>query len=70
MTLLFTSEPHREQKVYLVEDHPKPGQRIYELHDSRGNATPLLGSEMQSLVSWWTHELGRAAVAERGDALP
>lgn len=56
---LFTSAPHGEQSVFLLEDAAKAEARIYELHDSRGNATPLLGSEMDSLVQWWGQERAR-----------
>lgn len=63
MTILFTTKPHGEQRVFLVEDHSNPQQRIYELHDSRGNATPLVGSEMDSLVHWWDSETRRNAQA-------
>ena len=58
---MFTSKPHGEQRVYLVEDAKTFSQRIYELHDSRGNATPLLGSELDSLVEWWKLERARQA---------
>jgi hypothetical protein len=51
--------PHGEQSVLLVEDSAQPEDRVYELHDSRGNATPLLGSELDSLVQWWATERAR-----------
>jgi hypothetical protein len=66
LPLLFVSTPHGEQRVFLVEDHAKQEQRIYELHDSRGNAVPLLGSEMASLVAWWSAEKGRPVKAPLG----
>lgn len=59
MPLLLRTKPHGEHSVYLVEDSAMSQQRIYELHDSRGNATPLLGSEMDSLCEWWTAERSR-----------
>lgn len=61
MQQLFRTKPHGEQAVFLVEDHAQPESRIYELHDSRGNATPLLGSEMDSLLAWWAEEKRRGA---------
>jgi hypothetical protein len=56
---MFRSKPHGEHAVYLVEDNEKPEQRIYEIHDSRGNATPLLGSELDSVLGWWADERRR-----------
>ncbi|HUR24948.1 MAG TPA: hypothetical protein VM327_02910 [Candidatus Thermoplasmatota archaeon] len=61
MEKLFTTRPFGEQSVYLAEDQDSPAARIYELHDSRGNATPLLGSELDSLCEWWAQERRRKA---------
>jgi hypothetical protein len=56
MPVVFVSKPHGEHRVFLAEDAKDPGARIYELHDSRGNAVPLLGSELDSLMAWWAAE--------------
>jgi hypothetical protein len=57
---LFRSRPHGEQRILLVEDAPSPLSRIYEVHDSHGNAATLLGSELDSVLAWWTEEKQRS----------
>ena len=58
---LFTTDPHGEHDVTLLEDASKPDDRIYEITDrhEEGSAIRILGSELASLCQWWTAEKQR-----------
>jgi hypothetical protein len=66
-TILAKTLPHGEHVVHLMEDHPKPENRIYRFRDSRGNQVGILGSEFDSLVQWWGEERSRKGVQEPED---
>jgi hypothetical protein len=55
---LFTTQPHGEHHVGLLEDASRPNDRIYEVSDryEAGSAVRLLGSEIASLCEWWANE--------------
>ena len=59
---LFTTEPHGQQRVKLLEDASKPEDRIYEVCDvyESGAVVRMLGSEIASLCEWWANEKTRA----------
>ena len=59
---LFTTQPHGEHQVHLLEDASRPNDRIYELRDlfGAGSAVRLLGSEIGGLCGWWANEKIRA----------
>ena len=58
---LFTTEPHGEHEVRLLEDANKADDRIYEIRDQyeEGAVIRLLGSELASLCQWWATEKDR-----------
>ncbi len=55
---LFTTEPHGQQQIDLLEDASKPENRIYEVRDRHQarSAVRLLGSEIASVFEWWANE--------------
>ena len=50
---LFTTEPHGQQQIDLLEDASKPENRIYEVRDRHQarSAVRLLGSELPAFLS-------------------
>jgi len=67
---LFTTEPHGEQDVILLEDASRPDDRIYEIVDRHETAAAvrILGSELASLRQWWDDEKHRPGRDETEDA--
>jgi hypothetical protein len=67
---LFTTQPHGEHEVRLLEDALKPNDRIYEISDQyeEGAAIRILGSELASLLQWWAGEEERQGKDEGEDA--
>ena len=56
----FTTEPHAQHQITLIEDAVKPQNRIYAIKDLYNNTTVMfLGGEMQSIVEWWQNEQHR-----------
>lgn len=60
----FTTRPHGEHRVTLVEDHAKYENRIYEVTTTKGYRLGLLGSELDSLLGWWLNERQRPGKTE------
>lgn len=56
---LHTTWPHGTQDIYLLEDDPKPANRIYMVQDDQDRQIPLLGSEIEDLAKWWRDEAKR-----------
>jgi hypothetical protein len=68
MDALFTTEPHGEHAVTLLEDAAQPENRIYEIaHRHEDGAVRVLGSELASLLGWWATEKNRPGKDEEGD---
>jgi hypothetical protein len=61
---MMRSSPHGAHTIYLIEDNEAVANRIYEIHDQHGHATPLLGSELASIVEWWKREAERKPTAK------
>jgi hypothetical protein len=59
---LFTTRPHGEDQIDLLEDASRPNDRIYEVRDlyEAGSAVRLLGGEIASVCEWWANEKIRA----------
>lgn len=62
--LLHTTQPHGSQEVRLHEDDTKPGNRIYVILNEDQRWVPILGSEIESLCSWWSEEQSREGIDE------
>lgn len=56
---LHTTQPHGSQDVLLHEDDPKPANRIFVIRNEDDRWVPILGSEVESLCSWWEGEQER-----------
>ncbi len=56
---LFTTDPHGEHDVTLLEDAARRDDRIYEITDrhEKGSIIRILGSELASLCHWWAAEM-------------
>lgn len=65
--VLFTTGPHAEHKIVLVEDQRNAAQRLYEIIDSRDCRLALLGSEWASLAKLWEKERRRRGRDEDPD---
>lgn len=61
---LHTTQPHGSQDVLLHEDDTKPANRIFVIQNEDGRWVPILGSEIESLCSWWGEEQEREGVYE------
>jgi hypothetical protein len=67
MDALFTTEPHGEHAVTLLEDACRPENRIYEVsHRHENGAIRILGSELASLLGRWATEKDRPGKHEEG----
>lgn len=61
----FRSRPHGQHEIHCLEDHSKPGMRIYEIRDSPGLGRGQLGftgEELDWLAQWWAAERVREGV--------
>ncbi|MEO6667300.1 MAG: hypothetical protein ABIO65_11080 [Nitrospiria bacterium] len=59
------SKPHGQHVVNCLEDHNKPGMRIYEIRDAPGLGTGRLGftgEELDWVGAWWAAERAREGV--------
>jgi hypothetical protein len=62
------TEPHGAHAVVLLEDAANSQNRIYEVRDCHEEgAIRLLGSELASLLQWWTREKDRSGKDEEDD---
>lgn len=60
MDAIFTTQPHGSHTVTLLEDASKSDDRIYEIaHTDDECKIRILGSELASLLEWWTTEKDR-----------
>jgi len=66
---LFSTHPHGEHAVVLLEDASKPVDRIYEIRSRYEDASAIriLGSELASLSAWWAQEQDRRGVLSPED---
>jgi len=65
---LFISEPHGAQEVILLDDDPKPGNRIFQIRElgtGKRRAIGMTGEELDSLCRWWEEYKTNANQPER-----
>jgi hypothetical protein len=67
--VLFTTVPQGVHEVRLLGDAIKPGDRIYEVRDQHEEKSRIriFGSELASLLQWWTTEKDRPGTDEEDE---